>query len=265
MKPIPDSGTRPPPCRPGAADGVPMTDSPPGFRTSMNKTVKLALIGVGASIGFLGAFVGFSRLLGAEWHQIAVVGSLFPAPTEEEADEDSEPVVVYKERPLERPAGIGVLDVFQIESPYSSKELDELVDTLETKLAELDQRLTDVAQREEQADDRSAFLDEQYATLNKLRAGLESWENELRQREVEVERDEAARAAREAESWSRLAKLFEKGDAADQSGRLSSYTPEEAAEILFRLKPSRAQELLDQLQGEMWKEYAEAYRVRDPQ
>lgn len=229
----------------------------------MNKIVKLSLIGLGASAGFLGAFVGFSRALGAPWHEIAVVGSLFPEPPPEE-DGDEPVVIIKKEQPL-RPAGIGVLDVFQIDSPYTTSELDQLVQTLENKLAEVDQRLIDVSEREQRSEDRATFLDEQYATLNKLRTGLETWENELRQREVEVERDEAARAAREAESWARLAKLFEKGEPADQSQRLMSYTPEEAAEILFRLKPTRAQELLDQLQGDSWKQYAEAYRIREPE
>jgi len=229
----------------------------------MNKLLKTALIGVGASAGFLCAFVAFSRALGAGWHEIALVGPLFPAPPEEAAPQEPR-VIIKQERPM-RPAGIGVLDIFQIESPYSTAELEELVRTLEAKLDEVDQRLLDVGEREQRAEDRSTFLDEQYATLSKLRTGLETWENELRQREAEVARDEEARAAREAESWTRLAKLFEKGDAADQSERLLSYTPEEAASILFRLKPTRAQELLDQLEGDSWKQYAEAYRLREPE
>jgi hypothetical protein len=43
-----------------------------------------------------------------------------------------------------------------------------------------------------------------------------------------------------------------------------SYTPDEAAEILFRLKPTRAQELLDQLEGDTWKQSAVASLVREP-
>ena len=229
----------------------------------MNKLVKMSLIALGASAGFLGAFVGFSRALGAQWHEIAIVGSLFTPPPEE--GETPEPVVIIKREKAMRPAGIGVLDVFQIESPYTTSELDELVGTLEAKLGEVNQRLLELDEREGRANDRATFLDEQYATLNKLRTGLETWENELRQREVEVERDEAARAAREAESWTRLAKLFEKGDVGEQSQRLLSYSPEEAAELLFRLKPARAQELLEQLEGDNWKQYAEAYRTRGPE
>lgn len=231
----------------------------------MNKTLKLALIGAGAALGFAGAFVGFSRMLGAGWHEIAVVGALFPEPPAPEDEREHEPAVIIRHEPAARPAGIGVLDIFQLESPFTASELEELAGMLETKLAEVDQRLQEVAEREQRADDRSAFLDEQYATLNTLRTGLETWENDLRQRELDVERDEAARAEREAESWTRLAKLFEKGDAAEQSQRLLSYTPEEAASILFRLKPTRAQELLDQLEGDAWKQYAEAYRVREPE
>jgi flagellar motility protein MotE (MotC chaperone) len=232
----------------------------------MNKPLKLCAIGAGGLLGFGGAFVGFSRMLGADWHEIAVVGSLFPAPSADgHAEEAREPEVIVKQAPAQRPASIGVLDIFQVESPFSSTELEELAQTLEHKLDELDLRLEEVAEREQRAEDRSAFLDEQYATLSQLRTGLETWENELRQREVEVERDEAARAALEAESWARLAKLFEKGDAGEQSQRLLSYSPDEAASILLRLKPARAQELLDELEGEAWKAYAEAYRMREPE
>jgi flagellar motility protein MotE (MotC chaperone) len=232
----------------------------------MNSILKLGLTCVGGSLGFVGAFTGFSLVLGTPPHEIAMVGSFFPAPpeTEGEATEAPPPPVQAVERRPARKAGIGVLDVFQIESPYSSSELTQLAETLEQKLREVDERLVKVGDREQRAEDRERFLDEQYAALAKLRTGLETWEDELSQRETEVERDEAARDAREDQSWSRLAKLFEKGDPADQAARLRTYTPAQAAEILHQLKPARAQEILDALTGDAWKEYAEAYRLNEP-
>jgi flagellar motility protein MotE (MotC chaperone) len=232
----------------------------------MNNVLKLTLLAAGSSAGFVGAFTGFSLALGAPIHEIAIVGSLFPAPPGEEtatAGPTPAPVPAVERRPL-RKAGIGVLDVFQIESPFTSSELSELAETLENKLHEVDQRLLEVAERERRAADRAQFLDEQHAALVGLRTGLETWEDELDQREAEVERDEAARAARTTESWVRLAKLFEKGDAAEQSTRLAAYTPDEVARILHQLKPTRAQELLDSFDPQRWKDYAEAYRTAAP-
>ena len=232
----------------------------------MNSILKLGLICAGGSLGFVGAFTGFSLGLGSRPYEIPVVRQLFstpPAPPDGETREVPAPIKAVERRPA-RTAGLGVLDVFQIESPYSSGELTELAETLEHKLREVDQRLIAVAEREEQTDDRARFVEEQYAALAVLRTGLETWEDELSQREAEVESDEATREARQTESWARLAKLFEKGDADAQSARLRTYTPTEAARILHELKPARAQQLLDALSGAAWKDYAEAYRLSEP-
>jgi flagellar motility protein MotE (MotC chaperone) len=232
----------------------------------MNNILKIGLLSAGGSLGFVGAFSGFSLALGARPHEIAMIGSLFSTPPEEAVEQveaPPKPIEAVERRPA-RAAGIGVLDVFQIASPYSSGELSELAESLERKLGEVDGRLAALDERERRADDREQFLGEQYATLAKLRTGLETLGDELDQRESEIERDEAARDARATESWSRLAQLFQKGDAASQSARLRTYTPSEAAEILHQLKPARAQELLDALTGDAWKDYAEAYRLSEP-
>jgi flagellar motility protein MotE (MotC chaperone) len=235
----------------------------------MNPLLKIALVAIGSAAGFVGAFTGFSLALGAEGHEIAIIGGLFPQPPEEELAEGEgapEPPIeppASMRRPA-RKAGIGVLDVFSIESPYSSAELDDLAETLERKLREVDLRLEHVGEREARADDREQFLSERYAELQELRTDLEEWEAELRSRAAEIDRDEAARAERETQSWSRLSKLFEKGDAAEQGTRLLSYPPDEAARILHQLKPTRAQELLDNVPSDSWKDYAEAYRLLEP-
>ena len=230
----------------------------------MNKPAKIALIASGSLGAFVIAFVGFSLMLGTPPHEIRVIGALFPGP----AMDEQETVAAITKGPKDQPprprvrnAGLGVLDVFRIDSPYSTSELDRLVKDVKRKLGELDQRLRESGERGEELDERASFLDDQYKTLQELRAGLEEWEAELDLRQAEVERDETARKAREEASWKRLSKLFEKGDAREQAGRLKGYGPEDAALILGQLKPVRAQELLEGLSEADWQDYAEAYRL----
>ena len=233
----------------------------------MKKPAKIALIAGGSLGAFVIAFTGFSLMLGTPPHEIAVMGSLFPTPTVEDEAETSVARVSEEEppRPRVRNAGLGVLDVFRIDSPYSTSELDRLVKDVKRKLGELDQRHRESERREGELDERASFLDDQYATLQELRSGFESWEGELNLRQAEVERDESAREAREDASWRRLSKLFEKGDSREQASRLKGYEPEDAALILSQLKPARAQELLDGLPEADWQDYAEAYRLLDDQ
>lgn len=234
--------------------------------------MKKILLPLGAGVGALGLFVGaffvFLSMMGAEMHEVALVGSFFEAPPEAEAEDDEGPDAPPPEIPPSQPervASLGVVDVFRIDSPYSASELEQLVRDLKHKTREFDERLAALEDREERLQEREEFLDEKYAALQELRTGLENWEVELNQRQAEVARDEAAEAEREAESWKRLATLFSKGDAAEQSSKLTNYTPEEAARILAALKPTRAKELLDALTGETWKRYAEAFRQFAPE
>lgn len=229
----------------------------------MNKPAKTAMIAGGALGAFAIAFTGFSLVLGIAPHEIAVIGAIFPSPEVEVAApvEVAEKPKEQPPRPRVRSAGVGVLDVFRIDSPYSTAELDRLVKDVKRKRSELDDRLRETEEREQQLDQRASFLDDQYTTLQELRSGLETWETELDQRQAEVERDEAARNQREDQSWTRLSRLFEKGDASDQASRLQAYDPEEAALILSKLKPVRAQELLEAMPEGDWQAYAEAYRL----
>jgi len=195
----------------------------------------------------------------------AAAAVLAEAPPEAKDESQPTPVVdtpvVSAPTPVAQQASIGLLDVFQIESPYTSKELEQLVGDLKRKNKELEQRLLELSDRERRSQERAEFLDEQYAQLQRLRTGLEQWESELDQRQVEVNRDERAQVERENESWAKLGKLFSEGEAAEQGKRLAAYTPEQAARILQTIKPARAKELLDNVGADKWKEFADAYRL----
>jgi len=227
----------------------------------MKKLLVPAALLVGAAALFTVAFLGFAWMRADGPHQLPLIGGFFPEP---EAGLEDEPELVVAPRP--RPeaaeqAGLGLLDVFRIDSPIAKEELATLASTLKTRLAALDAREAELGHAEARLAERSALLDEQLATINDLRTELERWQTELEARAAEVRRDEAAAAERDGESWSKLSKLFEKGDAASLAAKLGGYAPEQAAKVLVGLKPDRARELLEKLGGENWKDYWDAYRV----
>ena len=94
-----------------------------------------------------------------------------------------------------------------------------------------------------------------------LRNQLEAYELELRRREDELDRDQAAAAEREQASWRELAAFFEEGDARKLATRLVQLDPEEAARILRALDPQRASELVNALPAERYREFLDAYRA----
>jgi hypothetical protein len=228
----------------------------------VNKKVKIAW-GVAAGLTlFAGAFVGFALMLGVPLSKVFSIARETDGEGRTATVDGNSLEPALEKQPAEpaRPAGLGLLDVFQIQAPFSGDELQRLADELKRKLRELDLQRTALTEHEQRVVRRAELLDEQYAELQSLRARLDEWNSELAQRQAEVERDESARSARDQASWAALGKLFADGDAAELGERLASYPPEEAAKVLHTLKPARAKELLDGLAADKWKDYAEAYR-----
>ncbi|MBM3991443.1 MAG: hypothetical protein FJ298_10620 [Planctomycetes bacterium] len=235
----------------------------------MNKNAKIALYSAGGVGGFAAAYVLFALMMGAPAYTIPVIGGLFPSPAEngEEAVVDS-PLVANEThsetRTERREASAGLMDVFQIQSPYSGAELEALATELKRKVADLDTRLATVAEREKSASARAEQLDEHYAELQRLQRALEEREKTLADRESSVTESDRARTEREQQGWARLGKLFAEGDAAELGPRLAEYAPLDAARILHAQKPTRAKELLENVGATKWREYADAYRTLDP-
>jgi uncharacterized protein YukE len=212
-------------------------------------------------------------MMGAPPHAIPVVGALFPAPAASSEETSNTKSLVASETssgtPVEarterRAASAGLMDVFQIQSPYSSSELETLAAELKRKNADLDARLADVAGREKSVSARAEQLDEHYAELQRLQRALEEREKTLALRESSVTDTDRARFEREQQGWVRLGKLFADGDAAELGTRLAEYAPGDAARILHSLKPARAKELLENVGAAKWREYADAYRMLEP-
>jgi hypothetical protein len=229
----------------------------------MKKLLKPAAFALAGVLLFALAFLGFAWVRVESPHELPLVGGLFPQPAAE-----SEPATAAAPAnhaaspagPVSNRAGLGLLDVFRIDSPLDAGELAALAGELKARLAALESREAQQAEREARLAERALFLDEQFAMINGLRTELERWQTELEQRQAAIGRDESAQAERDAESWTRMAKLFEKGEARSLAKKLEAYPPDQAARILSQLKPDRARELLEGLGGEAWKDYWEAYR-----
>lgn len=234
----------------------------------MKKPLKILSLAAAALGLFAAAFFGFGLLRGGSAHAVPVIGRWFPAPAGDEAAADhAEPATVSGEAAVPPPpkqAGLGLLDVFVLESPMAAEELQELARALKEQRAQVEQRSSELDEREERLDERALFMDEQSAALAQLRTELERWQGELEERQAELERSEAVQGEQDAASWQRMAKLFEKGEAESLARRLEAWTPEQAAQLLVHLKPDRVRALLEALGGESWKDYWDAYRAAVP-
>jgi flagellar motility protein MotE (MotC chaperone) len=227
----------------------------------MKKLLKPAALALGAAVLFTVAFLGFAWMRADGPHAMPLIGGMFPQPALEAAPEAGSEVaeVPAHAQPAAR-AGLGLLDVFRVESPIDAEELAALAATLKSRLAALDARAAELDREEERLAERAELLEEQMSTIHALRTELERWQTELEQRQAALRGDEAVEAERDAASWAKLSKLFEKGDASSLAAKLAGYSPDEAARVLVGLKPDRARELLEKLGGTSWKDYWDAYR-----
>lgn len=227
----------------------------------MKKLLVPAALLTGALALFAVAFLGFAWMRADGPHELPLIGGLFPVPEEESAPASEVADAPRPAAPAAERAGLGLLDVFRVESSMSKEELSTLTTALKSRLAALDAREAELERGEARLAERSQLLDEQLATIGSLRTELERWQTELEARAAEVQRDEKAAQERDTASWSKLSKLFEKGDTASLAAKLAGYPPADAARVLVGLKPDRARELLEKIGGESWKDYWDAYRL----
>lgn len=234
----------------------------------MTRIVEIGALTLGGAALFGMSFVGFSVASCAPMHEVAVIGGLFELPEgdpEEDPDDPDRtaaPGIVQAPRSMDQvlDSQRGVLSAFDLPPAFSEEDLRVVVEEVKSRLAALDAREIALDDREGSLAEREAVLEDRLATLDEMKAALEALERELNLREQEVGAVEANEAAREASSWDATAKLFDSGDVDEQVVRLQQFPPDEAAEILKRLKPTRAADLLAALPTpELWREYQDAY------
>ena len=226
---------------------------------------------------FVGSYIGFAKLVGADMSRLALVGGLFAAPRSEvaasaasadgaaEAEPEPEPALPAElAAQLRTPVrAASIIDFFTVQAPFSTAELKGLADKLSARADELELERRALAQRTTELEQRAAKLDEDFATLLRLQQALDQQASELRAREAEVNRDAGARFESKAQFYASMGQLFEQGDAEELVERLLAFGPEEAASVLATLPPERSVELLNALrETDRWREYAEAFARR---
>ncbi len=238
---------------------------------AMNRIIEIAALLLGGVSFFAVCFVGFAAISGTPLNEVALIGELVDAPEEggeplAHEGEPGEPQAHKVAEPPKEPeharvvqSSLGMLSTWSLPSPFASEELQELVDEIKAERLELDQREAQLALRESEIQEHEGLLAEKTATLGHLRKELETYEVSLTTREFEVRRLEGEADERAELRWTEVGGVFAALDPEQAGQRLAQYSPAEASRILRAMDEEKAVEILNQLQGDRWKEYLDAY------
>ncbi len=247
----------------------------------MPKPLEIGLIAGGATMLFGACYIGFAQMTGVPMHTLTVVGRFFEAPepvVDPVADLSNEPArsaeeqLLYPEKPTPDRAqeligaSLGVIGSFAVPAPFDRDQLTDLAEELETRKAEIQARAAGLDDREETIEEQLLFLQERWAEIDSLRETIETRaaELEIAASDVETARKqlEQQRLASQrdiAVQIERKAALFQEGGASTAADRLLPLGAQEAGQILQRLEPERAREILDELPKDEWQAFADAY------
>lgn len=232
----------------------------------MTKIIETAAMALGGLSLFAVSFVGFSVFSGRPLRDVALIGGLLPPADEAEATppaggpQSSEPPAqdARTERQVVE-ASLGTLGAWSLPSPFTPNELRTLTEELKARLARLDLRQAELERASAELEADREVIAERFGALEEMRKDLEAFKAELILREQEVLRDEGAARERENERWTSVARVLSGLEDEAAGRRLASFTPEEGAQILLGMEETRAAELLNQLEGKLWKDFVGAY------
>lgn len=239
----------------------------------MNKAAHLGALGAGAGTLFLGAMVGFGQMLGADMSSMPLVGGMFPEPIEEETEEpegsdvsdeaenpgsSSTPDSDAPSRPKYRSAST-LLDRFVSPSPFELEELEALEAELREQIDLMGTRERSLDERERIAQDAEERIAEEKSELDRYRFTLEELASELRLREAELDRDEAAQRAEMQDRDRKLGELLINTDEDNALVILKSKGPAASAKILATMTEEDAATMLELLKGDDWLLFSDAY------
>lgn len=243
----------------------------------MNRFMEIAALLLGGISLFTVCFVGFLGLSGKPMHEVALIGKFFEAPAGDGEDgsataehaEGGDPASEEADAGHEKrddeviEASLGMLGAWTLPAPYTTSELRTLADELKRRLHRLEERDRGLDLRERGLEEQSESIAARTQDLESLRKELEAFEAALAERESVLQRGEKAELALRESKWSELGKVIAGLESEEAASRIAAYTPQEAAQILVTLGDGdRAVEILNQMQGERWKEYVDAYTDR---
>ena len=230
----------------------------------MNTTTRYFAGTLGAIALFVSTFIVVAALSGTPLNELALVGGLFPEPTKASLSPAEPALRIQAES---RPTAeilrnqLSVLGSFQMPAKFTADAVLSLQNELRERTASLAEREEVFAQSDQALAAREKALAERWDDLSALRENLSGWEEELDQRSLELDRDEAVLDEEERRSWRALADMYAVGDAALAGARLSTFAPEEVAQILAGLDADRASELLAAMPAGRYRDFLDAYRT----
>ncbi len=229
----------------------------------MNKATILAYI-LGGTALFCGAFLSFAVLSGQPLHRVAGLSMLVP-PQEDALPARSPEPRADAPKPRRTPEELvqshaSVLGIFQVPAPFSNSRLRELTEELQGELRRVRDVTAKQREREQALTEREQAVSERFEQLARLRAELDALDTDLRLREQETARDQEVQTQRERESWRRVARGFQDGDATELAQRLTMFEPAEAALVLRELSDERSAALLQALPQAVYRDFVDAFR-----
>lgn len=234
----------------------------------LNKILEYVAYAVGGVALFLASLLVFALAAGVPAHQVAIVGSLFPEP---DAPKLAEPVEGQDSTGPARPklktktmeeviqGTLSRLPTQTHASPFEGSELQTLVTDVKRLKLQYERDLESVAKRERDVEDEALALEDRAKVLDDIIDQLDLREAEIALRQAELKRDEDAAAEADSERWRVAARPFAEGDLDKLVPKLEAYGPEDGARILFNLEEERRNELLSELNGDLFKEFNDAF------
>ncbi len=220
----------------------------------MNKII-LILSGIAAAALLLvGTFVTAAGMLGAELHELPVLGALFPEPPVESIDpslnELNSSVEEQVDADMRSPEQVmdnssSPLHAFLLPNPWSTDQLEEIESQLKTRLNAIGEREKELDARQLNLEESQRHLTELQKELESVRSGLIDERDETVALQEEVKIEEKAAAEKRVESFKQMSSLFANGDADEMSQMLlDMYPPADIGLVLSGLTPERVQVLM---------------------
>jgi flagellar motility protein MotE (MotC chaperone) len=243
----------------------------------MNTVLKSALYLVGGVTLFTGSFVGVALVTGRPAHEIPLLKNFAQRPenppgehttvshngsrtTETAIAPDADHAADALLHEKDKPATASVLGAFVMPAPFNSDELAQMQSKLALRLEETEAKLAAAKDKERALDERERALTGREKELQSLKNELDTRTKELVMRELEINRDGEANAAREEKSWAELARFFGDGDPEELAKKLSAFDPKDAAKLLHQMDDERAIALVNALPQDQYKAFLDAYR-----
>lgn len=217
----------------------------------MNKILKYLIYALSGSGLLIASFLVFASVAGIPLSNLPMIGGFFPEP-ETEASEPPDPATLEAQidedrRPPDQvlEASANPLHSFQLESPWSTKQLETLEQRLEARIATLEERTQDLKEREREQDERERRYDKMFIQLEIMRENLLQQSDESSALQQELDTAALADEAGRRDALKKAATLYEEGDVTIAAKMLmDTYSAEDAGEVLRNLDTERVAKLM---------------------